>query len=166
MITCRRGSAKRAKHSVTPTSRFCYLLTITIIGNKQQPSPQLQSCPLQSAYHPFDRTSPSILAVLIPSPPTNAPLPPSFHLPISRSSGAYTQHAAHPSYSFPRSIFRSPECNNAPRTHLRASFHRTNSSSLTARSHMSFYRGRMAWLRCPLFRDRVKGSAERMGFGT
>ena len=40
MITCRRGSAKRAKHSITlmPTSCLCYLLTIILIG-KQAASP-------------------------------------------------------------------------------------------------------------------------------
>ena len=39
---------------------------------------------------------------------------------------------------------------HTPRTHLPASIHRTKSSSLIARSHMSFYRGRIAWLRCLL----------------
>ena len=79
-------------------------------------------------------------------------------LPISRSSGAKTKNAAHLPNSFPLLLlFRSSECLHTPRTHLRASTHRTKSSSLTARSHTSFYRGRIAWLRCLLPLEDGKG---------
>ena len=79
LITCRRGSAKRAKIAValTPTSCLHFRgLTTTFFTDKQHIFPHLESHPHQLTYHPFDRNSPSTLAVLILHPPTNALLPP------------------------------------------------------------------------------------------
>lgn len=171
LITCRCGSAKRAKYAVAlrPTSRASclHIFTTALITSRQHLSLRFRLHPRQSAYCPPDQPLPSIPPAPTSLPPLNAPPP---KISTSKSLAprrAQTQHAAHPPNSSPRLIFRSPECFHAPRTHLRASFHRTR--ILEPRSTVSHEL--LSRLDCTavlpsLSRGRVKGSAGRMGFGT
>ena len=103
LITCRRGSAKRAKIAVALTPTSCLHLTTTFFTDKQHKFPHLESHSHQLTYHPFDRNSPSTLAVLILHPPTNALLPPRSQPPnLSLFCSTHTTRSA-PFPQFPES---------------------------------------------------------------